>query len=120
MVLLIDSVASGNNTLDNAINVLYVSCVNETFLYLVISVIVTFLSFNYEQYIGSVGDLSSMKFILLMLICSNIAGNDCKPIPTPIEEFNRYHECSRYGYEYAGELMNNFSDEFIDTYMSNV
>ena len=31
MVLLIDNVASGNNTFDNCINVLYVSCVNETY-----------------------------------------------------------------------------------------
>ena len=61
-----------------------------------------------------------MKFILLMLICSNIAGNDCKPIPTPIEEFNSYHECSRSGYEYAGELMNTFSDKFIDEYRTYI
>jgi len=41
-VLLIDSLASGNKTLDNDIKVLYVSCVNETFLYFVISVICSF------------------------------------------------------------------------------
>jgi len=120
MVLLIDSVASGNNTLDNAINVLYVSCVNETFLYLVISVIVTFLSFNYEQYIGSVGDLSSMKFVIIMFLCSNIAGNDCKPFEPEYTEFKSYPECSRYGYEYASELMNNFSDKFIDEYRTYI
>ena len=28
------------------------------------------------------------KFILLMFICSNIAGNECKLIPTPISEFD--------------------------------
>ena len=42
MVLLIDNVASGNRILDNFINVLYVSCVSDTFLYLFISVILTF------------------------------------------------------------------------------
>ena len=40
-VLLIDNFASGNNTFDKEIKVLYVSCVNETFLYFVISVIKT-------------------------------------------------------------------------------
>ena len=51
MVLLIDSFASGNNTLDSAINFLYVSCVNDTFLYLVISVIFC-LSFINDDNIG--------------------------------------------------------------------
>ena len=51
MVFDIDNFASGNNTLDNAINFLYVSCVKETFLYLVISVIL-YLSFIYNDNIG--------------------------------------------------------------------
>ena len=37
-----DTVEWTHKTLDNSIKVLYVSCVNETFLYLVISVIVSF------------------------------------------------------------------------------
>ena len=32
------------------------------------------------------------KFILLMVVCSGIPGNDCKPISTPIVEFNTYHK----------------------------
>ena len=51
MVFDIDNLASGNNTLDNAINFLYVSCVKETFLYLVISVIF-YLSFINDDNIG--------------------------------------------------------------------
>ena len=53
MVLLIDNRASGNNTLDKPINVLYVSCVRDTFLYLLMSVIVSvYLSFIYNDNIG--------------------------------------------------------------------
>ena len=32
--------------------------------------------------------MSMVKFVLLMLVCSGIPGNQCKPIPTPITEFN--------------------------------
>ena len=49
MVLLIDNLASGNKTLDKLINVLYVSCVSETFRYFVISVM---CSFHLNYYIG--------------------------------------------------------------------
>ena len=49
MVLLIDSLVSGNNTLDKFINVLYVACVRDTFLYFVISVM---CSFHLNYYIG--------------------------------------------------------------------
>ena len=51
-----------------------------------------------------------------MLICSNIPGNDCKPIPTPIEEFNSYHECAIYGYEHSTQLLKNFNSDFVDQY----
>ena len=45
------------------------------------------------------------KFILVMFICSGVPGNDCKPMPTPIIEFNSYHECAIYGYEFSTELL---------------
>ncbi len=32
-----------------------------------------------------------------MIICSGIPGNQCKPIPAPISEFDEYHECIIYG-----------------------
>ena len=60
------------------------------------------------------------KFILMLFICSNIAGNECKTIPTVIVEFDEYHQCARHGYEAASELMNNFSVEFIEEYRSYI
>ncbi len=57
-----------------------------------------------------------MKFILLMLICSNIPGNDCKPIPTPIEEFNSYHECIYHAYDYSSILLKSMGNENVDEF----
>jgi len=57
------------------------------------------------------------KFILLMMICSNIAGNQCKPIPTPIEEFNTYHECAYFGYDYSSILLKEMSPQTVDEFM---
>ena len=104
MVLLIDNCASGNNTFDKLINVLYVSCVNETFLYLVMSVIVTFLSFNYEHYIGSIGDLSSMKFVLALILCSQTQ-QICMPPHQWPELFNSQYDCLMFGYEESQKKM---------------
>tara|TARA_R100001143_G_C3260498_1_gene87572 strand:- start:25 stop:243 length:219 start_codon:yes stop_codon:yes gene_type:complete len=56
------------------------------------------------------------KYILIMLICSHVPGNDCKSIPTPIEEFNTYHECAIYGYDYTAALLSDMSPDFVDTY----
>ena len=56
------------------------------------------------------------KFILLMLVCSNIPGNDCKPISTPITEFNTYHECTYYGYDYSGSLLRSMGNDAVDEY----
>jgi hypothetical protein len=113
MVLLIDNVASGNNTFDKLINVLYVSCVNETFLYLVISVIMTILSFNYEQYIGSTGVLSSMKFILALVICSQVQQTCLPPYEWP-ETFNSQYDCLMFGYEESMKKMKEIGREEIN------
>jgi len=56
------------------------------------------------------------KFILLMFICSNIAGNECKLIPTPQKTFDTYHECAYFGYDHSSELLREFSPNFVDTY----
>tara|TARA_R100000654_G_scaffold36375_1_gene62033 strand:+ start:156 stop:374 length:219 start_codon:yes stop_codon:yes gene_type:complete len=56
------------------------------------------------------------KFILLMLLCSGIPGNDCKSIPTPVVEFNTYHECAYYGYDYSSELLRTFDPKSIDEF----
>jgi|TARA_B110000093_G_scaffold135128_1_gene144687 hypothetical protein len=57
-----------------------------------------------------------MKFIMLMYICSHIAGNECKLIPTPVVNFNTYSECAIYGYEYSTILLKEFDKEFVNTY----
>ena len=115
MVLLIDNVASGNNTFDNAIKVLYVSCVNETFLYLVISVILTFLSFISDDYIGSTGDLSSMKILLSLIICSQIS-NTCMPPYTWPEKFNTQYDCMTFGYEESLKKMQEIGRTEVNKY----
>ena len=56
------------------------------------------------------------KFILIMFICSGVPGNDCKLMPTPVSQFDTYHECAYYGYDYSSELIKGFSSDFVDTY----
>ena len=56
------------------------------------------------------------KFILLMLVCSGIPGNECKPIPTPIEEFDTYHECIYFGYDYSNILLKEMTPATVDEY----
>tara|TARA_R110000787_G_scaffold61756_1_gene139683 strand:+ start:337 stop:555 length:219 start_codon:yes stop_codon:yes gene_type:complete len=56
------------------------------------------------------------KFILIMFICSHVPGNDCKPIPTPIKEFNTYYECAIYGYNYSAALLTDMTTDVVDTY----
>jgi len=56
------------------------------------------------------------KFILLMLICSGIPGNDCKEIRPPTIEFNTYHECIYFGYDYSSILLKEMSIEIVDKY----
>jgi hypothetical protein len=46
-----------------------------------------------------------IKYILLMVICSGVPGNECRPISTSAVEFKEYHECIIYGYDYSSELL---------------
>jgi|TARA_B110000444_G_C18593573_1_gene479591 hypothetical protein len=57
-----------------------------------------------------------MDFILVMLICSGLPGNECKPLPTPIVEFKNYHNCIYYAYDYSGQLLKDMSPNFVDQY----
>ena len=61
-----------------------------------------------------------MKYVIIMFLCSNIVGNNCKLFTPEYTEFESYSECARYGYEYASELMNDFSDEFIEEYKTYI
>ena len=51
-----------------------------------------------------------------MFICSGIPGNKCKLIPTPISQFDTYHECAYYGYDYSGSLLRSMGDHNVDEY----
>ena len=57
-----------------------------------------------------------IKFILIMFICSNIPGNSCKLMTTPIQEFDTYRECAIYGCEYSFNLLKNFNSESVNEY----
>ena len=56
------------------------------------------------------------KYILMMIVCSGIPGNECKPISTPIFEFNKYHECIIYGYDYSSEMLKSINPKTINEY----
>ena len=51
-----------------------------------------------------------------MFICSNVPGNYCKLIPTPIQEFDTYSECVLYGYEYSFNMLKNFNVDAVNEY----
>ena len=50
-----------------------------------------------------------------MVLCSEIAGNSCKVIPTPIVLFDDYNSCIIYGYEYSYKLMAGFDPEWTNS-----
>jgi len=55
-----------------------------------------------------------IKFVLLMVLCSEIAANQCKIIPTPNALFEDYNSCIIYGYEYSHKLMTTFDLEWTN------
>ena len=57
-----------------------------------------------------------IKYVLIMIICSGIPGNQCKPIPTPISEFKEYHECIIYGYDYSSTMLKSLNPNTIDEF----
>ena len=57
-----------------------------------------------------------VKYILMMIICSGVPGNECSPIPTPVAEFEEYHECIIYGYDYSSELLKTFDPKTINEF----
>ena len=58
------------------------------------------------------------KFVLLMVLCSEIAINQCKVIPTPIVLFNDYSSCIVYGYEYSHKLMASLDPEWTNSMLA--
>ena len=56
-----------------------------------------------------------IKTVLLMVLCSGLAGNECKVIPTPKVLFDDYSSCIVYGYEYSHILMATFDPEWTNS-----
>jgi DUF971 family protein len=54
------------------------------------------------------------KFILLMVLCSEVAANNCKIIPTPNIMFDDYHSCIVFGYDYSHKLITNFDPKWTN------
>lgn len=51
-----------------------------------------------------------------MVICSGIPGNACKPISTSITEFDTYHQCIYFGYDYSSILLKQMNSVQVDEY----
>ena len=113
MVLLIDNLASGNNTFDNLSKVAYVSFVRETFLYFVMSVMRVPFIFN-NPYIGDFIGLS-MKILLTLLICSQVAGTCMEPYEWPTR-FNTQYDCLMFGYEESLKKMKEIGRTDVNQY----
>ena len=55
------------------------------------------------------------KIVLLMVLCSGIAGNQCKEITTPTILFDSYHDCIVFGYDYSHRIMTEFDPEWVNS-----
>ena len=111
MVFAMDNLASGNNTFDNLSNVAYVSFVRETFLYLLMSVISVSFHIN-NPYIGDFIGLS-MKFILTLILCSQLQ-QICMPPYQWTDLFNSQYDCLMFGYEESKNKMQEIGREEVN------
>ena len=55
------------------------------------------------------------KIVLFMVLCSGIANNQCKVIPTHQDLFEDYSSCILYGYEYSHKLIAGFDPEWTNS-----
>ena len=55
------------------------------------------------------------KIVLFMVLCSGIANNQCKIIPTPTVLFDDYSSCIVYAYDYSHTLMTTFDPEWTNS-----
>ena len=55
------------------------------------------------------------KVILFMVLCSELAVNSCKVIPTPKVMFDDYSSCVIYGYDYSHKLIAGFDPEWTNS-----
>ena len=75
----------------------------------------TFLSFINDDNIGYVGDLSSMKILLSLIICSQVANSCLEPYPWP-ERFNTQYDCMTFGYEESLKKMQEIGRTEVNKY----
>ena len=38
------------------------------------------------------------------------------PLPVPVNEFNSYHECAYYGYDYSSTFLKSMGNENVDKF----
>ena len=112
MVFATDNFASGNNTFYNLSKIAYVSFVSETFLYFDISVM--FVSFHFNnRNIGDIIGLSSMKFVLALILCSQTQ-QICMPPHQWPELFNSQYDCLMFGYKESEKKMKEIGREEVN------
>ena len=58
------------------------------------------------------------KVVLLMVLCSELAGNSCKVVPTPNVLFDDYSSCIVYGYEYSYKMMASLDAEWTNSMLA--
>ena len=75
----------------------------------------TILSFIYDDNIGYRGDLSSMKILLSLIICSQMAGTCLEPYEWP-ERFNTQYDCMIFGYEESLKKMQEIGRTEVNKY----
>ena len=56
-----------------------------------------------------------IKTVLFMVLCSGIANNQCKVIPTPQVLFDDYSSCIVYGYAHSNKLIAGFDPEWTNS-----
>ena len=56
-----------------------------------------------------------IKTVLLIVLCSELAVNQCKVIPTPQVLFDDYSSCIVYGYDYSHKLMASFDTKWTNS-----
>ena len=55
-----------------------------------------------------------VKVFLFMYICSTVPGNECKLMPTDINQFDDVYECTIYGYKKSLNIISILNREFVN------
>jgi|TARA_R110000765_G_C18555170_1_gene562894 hypothetical protein len=61
-----------------------------------------------------------MKYLLVMFMCSGIAGNECKQIVPEFTQFKDHKACSIYGYYQSHKLISEFDTDFVNNYKTYI